>query len=528
VKLPAEIMTDAARGRLSPAVTPVPLPELAGRLHEAVHKGARVGLFTARRRPGSGDPGRAGDRGISLETLVIDPAAGVVSLWETALPPGARDYPSLTTTIPQMHWFERAVHDFFGVVPMGHPRFKSLILHDSWPLGYHPLREVPCAIPDDESPRRSYEFLTVKGEGVYEVPVGPIHAGIIEPGHFRFSCLGEAIHNLEIRLGYVHRGVEETLTRVPWKQTRFVAEAASSDTTVANALAHSLALEQILKIHPPPGAPELRAIALEMERIASHISDLGGICGDIGFTAGAAIFGRLRGAALGLLERLTGARFGAAYILPGGVSRPLSAEMRDNLLRQADCVSEEFARAEPLLLENSGALERMTGTGWVRHSLAREFGLVGPAGRASGIDYDVRRALRQEPYNSLEWEVAGADSGDVLARAGIRVDETRTSLSMVSALLRRLNARERPEALRLELPAGLPPDSVGAGIVESWRGELVHLIFTDGAGLIDRCSIKDPSFNNWTGLAVAVRGELLSDFPLCNKSFGLSYSGNDL
>jgi Ni,Fe-hydrogenase III large subunit len=426
--------------------------------------------------------------------------------------------------VPQAHWFERAIHDFFGVIPEGHPRFKSVILHEAWPRDFHPLRELRQEAPVDASGRSGYTFLTVQGDGVYEIPVGPIHAGIIEPGHFRFSCLGEVIQNLEIRLGYQHRGIEQQMTEVPWRKTRFLAEAASSDTTVGNAWAHAMAIEQIMSVAPTRAAVCLRALALEIERVASHIGDLGGICSDIGFAAGASIFGCLRGRALGLGERLTGSRFLTSYILPGGVARRPASDLIKELVQRARELAAEFGRAEPLLLDNSGALDRMEGTGKVRPSLARDFGLVGPAARASGVRYDARQAFQRDPYDSLSWHMACGEEGDVLARVRIRVDETHTSLAMIEALL--TGMPEGPH--RVSVPDTLPPERVGLGIVEAWRGELIHLVFTDGDGRISRYCIKDPSFNNWTGLSIAARGELVADFPLCNKSFGLSYSGNDL
>ena len=504
----------------SMACTFVPLPDLQGRLQHALRDGCRIGLLTARQTPASGS-------GMALETLMIDPAKGRLEVLESELPPGATSYPSLAPALPQLHGFERCIHDLFGVTPAGHPRLQPILLHEAWPSGYHPLCDPGVQPPDPDAPRQSYEFVTVHGDGIYEVPVGPIHAGIIEPGHFRFNCLGEVIYNLEIRLGYLHRGVEETLTRTPWRQARFVVEAISSDTTVANALAHSLALEQILGVEPPAQAVNLRAAALEMERVASHIGDLGGISGDIGFSAGASIFGRLRGAALGLLERLTGSRFGSAYILPGGVSRGSAERMRTVLIEEALRIRVEFERSAPMLMENAGALERMEGTGVVSRSVAAAIGMVGPAGRASGIPYDVRKSLRQEPYASLQWDEAAGDSGDVLSRARVRVQEIITSLGILIALLERLPDDARTPH-RTDMPRDLPPNRVGAGVVEAWRGELIHLAFTDAEGKIARYAVKDPSFNNWSGLTIAVREELLSDFPLCNKSFGLSYSGNDL
>lgn len=495
----------------------LPYAELGDCVSTRLRAGGRLGLFTARQETVSGR--------VALVLLVLDTAHQSIELWETLPDTPDGTFHSLTPQIPQAHWFERAISDFFGLTPLGHPRLKSLILHEAWPAEFYPLREPATLLPEDIQKRRDYRFMTVRGEGVYEIPVGPIHAGIIEPGHFRFSCLGEVIQNLEIRLGYQHRGVEQHLTRIPWQRARFVAEAASSDTSAGNAWAHAMAIEHLLGITPPQRAAMLRALALEIERIASHLGDLGGICNDIGFAAGATTFSILRGQALGLGEQLTGARFLTGYIIPGGVASDLFPPRREAMSLAVQELAAAFLRALPLLLENAGALERMEGTGIVRPSLARDFGLVGPAGRASGVAYDVRRALQQAPYHALPWDIAVATEGDVLARVRIRIEETRTSLALLQTLLASL-----PEqgAYRMVLPATLPPQQAGVGIVEAWRGELIHLVMTDATGRITRYCIKDPSFNNWTGLAIAARGQLVADFPLCNKSFGLSYSGNDL
>ncbi len=495
----------------------VPLDSLQERLTMLLRQGSRLGLLTARRIPPGDD--------LALVTLVLHPANAGMHVWETPLHSAKSAFPSLTPHVPQAHWFERAVSDFFGILPEGHPRFKSVILHEAWPEGFYPLRDAHPVVPENAPARRSSKFLTVQGEGVYEIAVGPIHAGIIEPGHFRFSCLGEVIQNLEIRLGYQHRGIEQQLTEVPWQHARFLAEAISSDSSAANAWAHAMAVEQLLAITPPAAAQNLRALSLEIERTASHIGDLGGICSDIGFTAGAALFGCLRGRALGLGEQLTGARLQTAYILPGGVAHAISLQARDQMAASVRSIAKEFERIVPILMENPGALERMEGVGKVRPSLARDFGMVGPAGRASGVDYDVRNAFLQEPYAWLPWEAAVEEEGDVLARVRIRVQETRASLQLADAFLKRVS---NEETVRVPVPDKLPPRSIGAGIIEAWRGELIHLVFTDENGSISRYAVKDPSFNNWTGLAIAARGQLVADFPLCNKSFSLSYSGNDL
>lgn len=488
------------------------ITDLGPRLAALVSEGGQLLMLTAWQPP---------DGGLTLLALVLPAGETAPALWRAAVT--GHEYPSLTAVVPQAHWAERALGDFFGLRAVGHPEWQPLLLHEAWPAGYHPqLDDRP--VPTDGEPAR-YEFLEVTGEGVYEIPVGPIHAGIIEPGHFRFSCFGEVIQNLEIRLGYQHRGLERQLAAAPWQQARFVAEAVSSDTAVGNALAHAWAIEQLLGVSPPPAAVRLRAAALELERIACHLGDLNGLCADIGFITGAALFSRLRGASQGLGERLTGSRFLNCYVVPGGVVAAPSAAQREALLRETAELSAAYQKAEPLLLDNAGVLERMEGTGVVPEPVAADIGLVGPAGRASGRPYDVRAALRQSPYHELGWQPALGGAGDVLARAQVRADELRTSLALLSDLLAQAGDGE---PTRVPLPDTLPANAAACGVVEAWRGELVHLILTGSEGAVARYAVKDPSLNNWTGLAIAARGELVSDFPLCNKSFSLSYSGNDL
>ena len=458
---------------------------------------------------------------VAVEVLLLDTRQERVVLLTAPLAEGQTEYPSLTTRIPAAHWAERLVGDMFGLRAVGHPRWKSLLLHDDrWPLDFFPL-----AGPDQAtSAREKYRFLEVEGEGIHEIPVGPIHAGIIEPGHFRFSCVGEIVTNLEIRLGYQHRGVEKRLTEMPWPQSRFVAEAASSDTAAGNALAHATAIEQLLAIAPSPRGAALRTAALEIERLANHIGDLGALSGDIGYSPGASLFPPLRGATLALAQLLTGNRRQRWFIQPGGVSRELSDADRRALLQGIAALARQVETHIPLVLEHPGVIERMEGTGRLAPSLARDFGIVGPAGRASGSRYDARGHFAHGLFPALAPPAAFRDTGDVLARAEIKVEEIATSLAILTQVLEELP----PAPHCFTVPASLPANAVGVGIVEAWRGELLHWITTDAHGAIARYAIKDPSVNNWTGLAIAVRGNLVADFPLCNKSFNLSYSGNDL
>jgi len=490
------------------------LPELRGAVRHALEQdGMRFAHQTA----------RVIDCGaLALEVLLLDTAGGGGTIFSAPIPEGTDSYPSLTPYVPAAHWAERATGDFFGLVAEGHPRWKSLILHEAWPAGLTPLRDDSPGKPG-RAPE-PYEFMEVHGEGIHEIPVGPIHAGIIEPGHFRFSCLGEIITNLEIRLGYQHRGVERRLTEVPWRQARYLAELASGDTGVGNALAHAVAVEQILGVTPPPRAQSLRTIALEIERIQNHVRDFGGLSGDIGYSAGAGIFACLRGDVMGLGQLLSGSRFQRAYVLPGGVARDIDDARRFEFANELRGSSSRIVDTLGLLLENPAVIERMEGTGRLSPSLAREFGIVGPAGRASGSGYDARTAFSQGVFPEHRCIPARRESGDVLARAQVRGDEIITSLSLVAELLDSL-----PQSpVSIALGDVLPPDRVGVGVVEAWRGELIHWVTTGHDGRIRRYAIKDPSFNNWTGLAIAVRGNLVADFPLCNKSFNLSYSGNDL
>lgn len=486
--------------------TQIPVEARMERLKAHLASGGRLGMLTS-------------IDGSQLLTLVLDPASGSAECWESVLK-GSR-YPSLSSHIAQCHWAERTMWDMFGLYPEGHPRLKHNLLHEPYSPDLVPLRTK--GEPDPIEGHRKYRLLEVKGDGPFEVPVGPIHAGIIEPGHFRFSCMGEIIMNLEIRLGYVHRGVEKRLAEVPWRNCRFIVEATASDSAVANALASAIAIESLAGVQASARAQALRTIALEIERVHMHIADLGGVAGDIGFLAISSTMARLRGNGFGIGDLLTGSRFLRSFICPGGVASDPTANMA-TIADAARQLRKEATTCMQMFLDSQVALDRMVTIGRVAPHLAADFGLVGVSGRASNVNYDTRVHFVQGVYPERPIEVAVQPGGDVYSRVRVRISELQTSLRVIEEL-----AVSLPEGpLVVPVPEKLAANEMSVGIVEAHRGELIHLAVTDAEGKISRYAIKDPSVNNWTGLAIAVRNNLLADFPLCNKSFALSYSGHDL
>lgn len=488
-------------------IAPLETEQRTNTVKAAINAGSRLGLITS-------------VDGSQLLTLLLTPEKHEIQCFETELE--SKEFHSITPMIPQAHWFERMTWDMFGILPLGHPRLKHTHLHEPYSFSVPPLR----TLSQERDSEHDYEFLGVEGEGVYEIPVGPIHAGIIEPGHFRFSCYGEVIINLEIRLGYVHRGVEKTLTEIPWTKARFVAEAAASDMAVANACAHATAIESLQEIEVSTRASLLRTAAMEIERVAMHISDLGGLASDVGFLAVSSSMARLRGMALRLGELISGSRFMRGYISPGGVSKPLP----DNSLNEASKTLHELnQKLTPVIeffLDNQLAVDRMEGVGKVSPKLAHDFGLVGVSGRASGSDYDCRKYWSHGIFPKHDLSAITETGGDVLARAKVRIGELNSSLKLLAETFDEVRSTGGRDSTNVS--QNLPTASAAVGIVESHRGELIHLILTDENGLIRRYCIKGPSLNNWTGLSIAVRNNLIADFPLCNKSFSLSYSGHDL
>jgi Ni,Fe-hydrogenase III large subunit len=486
-----------------PSRTFTAVDELGNSIKTSLNCGQRLGLISS-------------IDGHQLITLMLDLQTGTAQLLESALT--GSTYPSLTLTLPQCHWFERALSDLFAITPLGHPRLKPAILNEAYTGIAHPL-----AAENSVQTHADFSYLEVEGDGIYELGVGPVHAGIIEPGHFRLSCLGESVVNLELRLGYLHRGVESRLTEIPWQKARFVAEAAASDTAVANALAHAIAIESIQGIEPPDRAQYLRTIALEIERLAMHIADIGGMSVDLGAASMAATFGRLRGMALRLADLLSGSRFLRGFICPGGITKHNDSLLAE-LHRTCRQLRQEILPILETFREDPAVYDRLHGTGYLSASLAKEFGTVGVSARASNVPYDARLSFPHATYPKVKLNLALQTDGDALSRLLIRMEEVSTSFDLIDEHLQGLPSGPIIAAV----PQELAKDSVGLGIVEAFRGELIHLILTDDRGKIRRYVIKDPSVNNWTALAIAVRQNMVQDFPVCNKSFSLSYSGHDL
>jgi Ni,Fe-hydrogenase III large subunit len=415
--------------------------------------------------------------------------------------PRGEGYPSLTAADPSVALFERELFEITGIRPEGHPWLKPLRRQDGEP---HP-------------------FFSMAGEGIHEVGVGPVHAGIIESGHFRFQCHGEEVFHLEIRLGYQHREALDRLVRATGDSGVAIAETVAGDTTIGHAWAHCRVMEALHGITVPPRGEAIRRVALELERLANHVGDLGALCNDVGFLPGAAYFGRMRGDFLNLLMELSGSRFGRGLLRIGGVRFDLHESLARGMMKNLEVLARDLKEVSRMVFEADTVVTRFEKTGTLTTKSARELEVVGPVARASGCDRDSRRDFPCAGDLSDPIPVVGRTEGDVMARALVRWLEIEGSLKFLGRGLGSL-----PKGGLAENPGKIAPDRVAGSIIEGWRGEIVHLAATDSTGGIRGYQIVDPSFHNWPALAMAMRGNQISDFPLCNKSFNLSYAGHDL
>lgn len=429
---------------------------------------------------------------------VLDAVRGIVT--------HERGYHTFTRDFPAFHCFEREIHEQFGVRIADHPWLK-------------PIRFEGANL----GKMNEYPFYKLEGKEVHEVAVGPIHAGVIEPGSFRFMCLGEIVHHLEIHLGYQHRGVEKLLLRGdPWRQAMLV-ETLAGDTSIAHTWAYCAALEALAGFEIAEDVQGSRAIALELERVAMHLSGLAGLANDIGFLQGASTYGRLRTTAINTSMRLCGSRFGRGWLRPGGAQAVMDGDLAKVVRANLELLRRDIELVNALFLEARTVQHRFQGVGIVKTQQALDLGLVGLAARASGVCLD-QRSTRTGVYASLPIEPCVESGGDCWSRAILRIREVDRSLRWLAAAL------DRYPTLA---PARVPPGTLGreelvVSVCEGWRGEVVHVLETDAEGALRHYKVQDPSLRNWFGLALAVRENEISDFPICNKSFDLSYCGNDL
>jgi len=439
-----------------------------------------------------------------------------------ALPEPEAEYPNLADVFPAANRMQRAAADLTGVRAQD-TDMRPWLRHAAWPADYFPLAThlpPPAAAelrPDD------YAFVRVTGDGVHEIPVGPVHAGIIEPGHFRFSVVGEKVLRLEERLGYVHKGIEQLFTRTRLLDGHRLAARVSGDSAVAFSWAYCQALEGMAESRVPTRAVWLRALALEAERIANHLGDLGALGNDAGFAFGLAQLSRLKELWLRATETALGSRYLFDFVIPGGVARDAPPERIAELAACARAIEIDVATVRGIFDEHAGVRDRFAGTGVVTPELAARLGVVGLAARASGQDRDLRADLPCEPYTQLRVRKIVRSDGDVAARVNVRFDELAESIRLGGAI-----AAELPPGSTHTGLAPPPPGGSAVGAIEGWRGPVLVALTAGEDGSIRRCHPHDPSWQNWPALEHAVIGNIVPDFPLINKSFNLSYSGHDL
>jgi Ni,Fe-hydrogenase III large subunit/Ni,Fe-hydrogenase III component G len=460
------------------------------------------------------------ERGFCLRVLLK--GSDGLTLLEHTLPDGGARYPDLSAIFPAASRMQRAAFDLVGVQCDADDQ-RPWAWQAAWPIDQFPLRRDFEASPKWDAGEEDYAFVRVAGEGVHEIAVGPVHAGIIEPGHFRFQVVGEKVLRLEERLGYVHKGIEKRFEALTIADGYRLAGRVSGDSTVAYAWAYAQAVEAIAAVAAPPRAVWLRALCLERERIANHLGDLGYLGNDGGFAFGLAQFSRLKEDLLRVNSKAFGHRFMMDVVIPGGVANDIDAETVAALRAQCTSLSREIRVLRDIYDDHAGLQDRFRQCGLVTRELAAKLGLTGFAARASALADDLRCDFPQPPYDTLAVRRVTQTSGDVAARVAVRFDETFESLRLSEVLLEAMPSGEIAEPL-----SEFPAFAFALGAVEGWRGPVVVALESGPDGTIRRCHPHDPSWQNWPVLEHAVIGNIVPDFPLINKSFNLSYSGHDL
>jgi Ni,Fe-hydrogenase III large subunit/Ni,Fe-hydrogenase III component G len=461
-----------------------------------------------------------------LEPITGAPLPDLFVTLVASLDPARPELPSISTQVPAANWHEREAHDLFGIIFAGHPDPRPLVVHDGWPNGLFPLRKTfdlhqhPAVEPAEEFPH-----LRVEGEGVLEVPVGPIHAGIIEPGHFRFSTVGESILNLEARLFYTHRGLEKRIEGLPIADAFYVAERMCGVCSVSHGLGFCEAAEQIAGIVVPARARTLRTIALELERLYNHVGDIGNIAAGASYHYGTSAGARMKEALQQVGEQLTGNRFLRGLIVPGGICLDLTDELAKAISAVVGATAEALASLLERIENNPSVTDRLDTTGLLQMQDAIALGVTGVAARASGIGRDARRDHPHAGYSDGLHPIAVAteSDGDVHARLNVRAAEARESIRLIRALLDGVP----PGPTLTAMPDILPAWGIGLAAIESPRGAAIHWLRIDGAGRVDRYHLRSASYANWPAVALAAQTSIIPDFPLVNKSFELCYSCTD-
>jgi Ni,Fe-hydrogenase III large subunit/Ni,Fe-hydrogenase III component G len=460
-----------------------------------------------------------GDGLVVLAAYALDDALACVQL---AVPSEPYDYPDLSVWFPAAARMQRATFDLLGLRARDSGDERPWLRHGAWPPEYFPLRRDSDGARRFDGEQECYAFVAVSGDGVHEIAVGPVHAGIIEPGHFRFSVVGEKVLRLEQRLGYVHKGIDKRFEGMALADGHRLAGRVSGDSTVACAWSYCIAVEAAAGCTIPARAAWLRALLLERERVGNHLGDLGALGNDAALSFGLAQFSRLREDWLRLNAEVFGHRLLMDRVVPGGAAVDPERGALDRLRRQCDDIEREVRTLRAIYDEHAGLQDRYRATGIVGAELAGRLGLCGLAARASGRAHDLRVDLPCAPYDVLQVEIATDARGDVAARVAVRFDEVFESLRLIRAIVDRLPAGPVAEPM----PAARDR-SFGIGWVEGWRGDILVAVESDGAGRLRRCHCHDPSWQNWPVLEHAVIGNIVPDFPLINKSFNLSYSGHD-
>lgn len=430
---------------------------------------------------------------------------------------------SITPFVHSAACYEREIRDLFGLLPVGHPDPKKLVFHGNWPNGVFPLRKDYSANSKPDFAKHETKFTKIKGQGVFEIPVGPVHAGIIEPGHFRFSLAGEPILNLEVQLYYVHKGIEKLSEGESIEKCFYLSERISGDETFANSSAYCQAIEKIAGIKIPVRAEYTRVIFAELERMTSHLGDLAGICLDVAYGFAAFQFRMMRGWSYLLADDLCGMRFLRSVNKPGGIRKDFITGKENDIIVKLKKIKTELDDTVEIIIHNSMFIDRVENTGILDNEIALDLNAVGPPARASGILFDTRKIFPYAAYNLIDFKIQSHTDGDVNGRMMVKIQECYESINIMIQAIEAM-----PKGKIIEPIGTLKPYKSAFGVNEAPRGENIHWVMTGENNTIFRYKVRTPSYCNWPALCHAVKGNVVPDFPLINKSFNLSYAGNDL